>query len=261
MLPNHIPFIVAEQFGTLSALAPNRIDLGIGRGPGVVDEAFMQELRHHFPSPSDESYANEVTKLVSYFRAEGHGDIRVPTAESDVPELWILASSAAGAQMAAHLGLPLSFGYHFKPDNAQAAIEDYRTQFRPSPWLSHPHVMISTVAICADTEDRAEQLALPADVFWANLLAGRKKPVPSPEEAAAYRFSEAEEEARWKRRSFEAVGSAATVAQKIRDLVARFDPDELTIFTHVSDIEAKMRSFELISEHLTGATPRRHGHL
>lgn len=242
MLPNHPALIVAEQFATLSAFDPERIDLGIGRGPGAADEATIKALLRGLPPVSHDQYAEQVRDLLGFF-----GNPAVP---GEVPQVWLLSSSVRGAGLAANLGLPLSFGYHFKPEQTGPALELYRRSFRPSRWSDRPRVMLSVVAVCAETDEQAERLARPADVFWADLLAGRANTFPTPEDAAAYHFSDDEEEARRRRRSFEAVGSAGTVAEKLSDIVARTRPDELILFSHIYDIAAKVRSYRLIAERL-----------
>ncbi|GHH76963.1 FMN-linked alkanal monooxygenase [Streptomyces sulfonofaciens] len=259
MLPNHSPLIVAEQFGTLHAFDPGRIDLGIGRGPGTKDPATVQALLNDRPALSSEQYADQVAALLGYFRGEGAGGVRVPSAESDVPQVWLLTSSDESAQLAAELGLPMSFAYHLRPDAADTAIAVYRDKFRPSVWLERPRVSISLIAICAETDEAAARVALPTTISRARVATGQENYLPTDAEAVRYEFSPEEEKAREQLATYHAIGSPQTVVRRAEELIDRFSLDELVVFTPVYDVAKCIRSYELLAEPLIGSAAPRGG--
>ena len=169
MLPNHSPLVIAEQFGTLAALYPGRIDLGLGRAPGA-DAKVAQAMRRDLYAAA-ERFPQDVTELIAFFY--GQGPVRaVPGDGADVP-VWILGSSLFGAQLAAHLGLPYAFASHFAPQAMMPAIEVYRRQFRPSAQLERPYVMLGFNVIAADTDAEARVLATSLLQAFVNLGLGR----------------------------------------------------------------------------------------
>jgi luciferase family oxidoreductase group 1 len=168
MLPNHSPLVVAEQFGTLDALYPGRIDLGLGRAPGT-DQRTLRALRRD--AMSAESFPQDVVELQAYLGPlrPGQAVQAVPGAGSNVP-LWILGSSTYGAQLAAALGLPYAFASHFAPDDLMPALELYRKQFKPSAQLAKPHAMVAANVIVADTDAEARHIFTSAQQAFTNLL-------------------------------------------------------------------------------------------
>ena len=246
MLPNHAPLQVAEQFGTLGTLHPGRIDLGLGRAPGT-DQAATRALRRYY-SAADE-FPADVVELLSYFEAVQPGQPvqAVPGPGVDV-EAWILGSSLFGARLAAMLGLPYAFASHFAPAMLEQAIAAYRTDFRPSPRLAAPHVMLAMNVVVADTDAEAARLFTTQQQSFANLRSGRPGLVPPPLASAAEIRSRYEpqllatvDEAL----SCAAVGAPATVREHVAEFVARHQPDELVFTANIHDPAARLRSFEL----------------
>jgi luciferase family oxidoreductase group 1 len=248
MLPNHAPLVVAEQFGTLEALHPGRIDLGIGRAPGT-DQLTALALRRTMEGLSAEQFPQELLSLIGFFTG-GDAPARITATPGlgDVPEIWLLGSSGYSAQLAGLLGLPFSFAHHFSSANTLPALALYRENFRPSRWLERPHAMVAVNAICADTGERARWLAGPAALSFLRLRTGTPQPLATPEEAAAYPFTPAEREIAWGRFEQQAVGSPDTVGAQLSGLLERTAADELMLTTMVYDIADRIRSFELISE-------------
>ena len=185
MLPNHNPFVIAEQFGTLDGLFPGRVDLGLGRAPGaagIVAQALRKNLHQ-----AAEYFPQDVVEL----RALLTGDVELPIVATPGlgarVELWMLGSSLFGAQLAARLGLPYAFASHFAPDHLDAALAAYRSQFQPSVALDRPHVMAAMTVICADTDEEAELLASSQDQAFVRLRTGDPGKLPPP--VAGYRDS------------------------------------------------------------------------
>ncbi|AXK85077.1 LLM class flavin-dependent oxidoreductase [Nocardia farcinica] len=245
MLPNHAPLVVAEQFGTLHALHPGRIDLGIGRAPGT-DQATARALRRTEAGLSAENFPQELADLLRYFRGTGPGGIAATPGRGEEPEIWLLGSSGYSAQVAAVLGLRFAFAHHINPAATEAALALYRTEFRPSAQLEAPYAMVAAAALCADTDERAEELARPRDLAFLQLAAGRPRELPTPEQAAAFQPSEGERQFIEQRRAGQALGSPETVHAQLTDLLHRTEADELMINTLVYDIDDRTRSFELI---------------
>jgi luciferase family oxidoreductase group 1 len=248
MLPNHAPLVVAEQFGTLEALHPGRIDLGIGRAPGT-DQLTALALRRTMEGLSAEAFPQELDALIRLFTGEDpRARITATPGRGDMPAIWLLGSSGFSAQLAGLLGLPFSFAHHFSAANTVPALALYRRQFRPSRWLQQPRAMVAVSAICADTDERARWLSGPAALSFLQLRAGRPQPLVTPAEAAAYPYSERELEFAAERFAGQAIGSAETVGRELAALLARSGADELMLTAMVYDIEDRIRSFELVAE-------------
>jgi luciferase family oxidoreductase group 1 len=252
MLPNHVPLVVAEQFGMLEALNPGRIDLGIGRAPGT-DGITAAALRRSVDPLSDEDFPRQLAELIGFFRGEfpeGHpyNQITAVPGAGDMPEIWLLGSSGYSAQLAGMLGLRFSFAHHFMPRNTDAALELYRTHFRPSEYLDRPYAMVACAALAAEDDERARYLSGPARLSMARLRAGRPTRFPTPEEAAAHEFTPREQE------SISALSGSAVIGgpQKVREgldqLIERTAADELMITTMVHDHGDRIRSYELIAQ-------------
>jgi luciferase family oxidoreductase group 1 len=248
MLPNHAPLVVAEQFGTLEALHPGRIDLGIGRAPGT-DQLTALALRRTMEGLSAEQFPQELIDLIGLFTG-GDAPARITATPGlgDMPAIWLLGSSGYSAQLAGMLGLPFSFAHHFSAANTLPALALYRENFRPSRWLERPYAMVAVNTICADTDERAEWLAGPAALSFLRLRTGMPEPLTTPEEAAAYPYTPNEREIAWGRFGQQAVGSADTVRARLADLLERTKADELMLTTMVYDISDRIRSFELVAE-------------
>ena len=255
MLPNHAPLVVAEQFGTLEALHPGRIDLGIGRAPGT-DQMTALALRRTMEGLSAEHFPRELADLMNYFSGEEPGPITATPGKGQSPAIWLLGSSGFSAQLAGLLGLPFSFAHHFSAQNTLPALALYRQNFRPSRWLKKPYAMVAVNAVCAETDERAEWLAGPSGLSFLKLRSGRPEPLATPEEAAAYPYTELEREFVVQRREGQATGSPETVARQLGELLARTGADELMLTTMVYDVADRVRSFELIAEKVAGGLTR-----
>lgn len=255
MLPNHAPLVVAEQFGTLEALHPGRIDLGIGRAPGT-DQVTALALRRTMEGLSAEGFPRELEDLMNYFSGERPGQIIATPGRGEQPAVWLLGSSGFSAQLAGLLGLPFSFAHHFSSANTLPALALYRQNFRPSQWLDKPYAMVAVNAVCADTDERAEWLAGPSALSFLKLRSGRPEPLSTPDEAAAYPYSEFEREFVVQRRDGQAMGSPETVRRQLTDLVERTGADELMLTTLVYDVQDRVRSYELIAEQVAGGLRR-----
>ncbi|MFE0512271.1 LLM class flavin-dependent oxidoreductase [Streptomyces sp. NPDC058964] len=248
LAPHHAPIMLAEQFGTLAALHDGRIDLGIGRGPGTFDEPTARALRRGAGPATDGEYHDDVSATLRFLVEE--------TALSPLPEPWLLSSSTAGAALAAELGLPIAFAHHIRPDNTLAALRHYRERFSPSRWSTRPRVLICVETICAETPDEAARLAGPMDVVKAGLLQGRGDlPFPTPEEAASHSFTAQEQGALTAFRAQQAHGSPEIVAQRLASLAEATGADELMLATPVYKLADRLRSYELVQQHIMMPTP------
>ena len=246
MLPNHAPLQVAEQFGTLASLYPHRIDLGLGRAPGT-DQAAARALRRYYQNA--EEFPADVVELMRYFEPAHAGlAVRaVPGAGIDV-EMWILGSSLFGARLAAQLGLSYAFASHFAPDSLEEALALYRREFRPSPRLAKPHVMLALNVVAADTDAEAACLFTTQQQAFINLRRGRPGLIPPPlaSAEAIHTFCTPQEKAGVDHSlACAVIGSPKTVRNGIAAFVERHQPDELMLTTNVFDHAKRVRSFEL----------------
>ncbi len=241
LAPNHVPLGLAEQFGTLAALHSGRIDLGVGRGPGTLDAATARALRRGGEPATDAEYQDDVAAILTYLVDD--------VALEPLPEPWLLASSTAGASLAARLGLPVAVAHHIRPDNTLAVLECYRGAFIPSRWCERPRVLVCVETICAESEQEAERLAGPMNVIKAGLLQGTAEiPFPTPEDAAAHRFAPQERKALDGFRAHQAYGTPDVVVRRLEQLAAMTSADELMLTTPVHNLRERLRSFELVKE-------------
>lgn len=247
MLPNHAPLLIAEQFGTLEALFPGRIDLGLGRAPGT-DQLTAQALRRGHEDPAD-TFPQDVMELQSYFRPAGPKQAvqAVPGAGLSVP-IWLLGSSLFSAQLAAALGLPFAFASHFAPDHLAKALQLYRDKFRPSAALRQPHAMAAIAVFAADTDAAAARLFTSLQQSFAQLRRGTPGPLPPPVESMDGLWSPMEKAMVDHAFREAVVGSPATVKRGIADFIARTDVDELMVTAAIHDHAARLRSFELVAQ-------------
>ena len=251
MLPNHAPIVVAEQFGTLAALHPGRIDLGLGRAPGS-DQLTAYALRRRMDGAGSDDFADQLAELRHFLRGDFPADhpfsrIRT-TPTADVP-VYILGSSDYGARLAARLGLPFAFAHHFAGagGNTDNALELYRSLFQASDVLDEPYAMIGVNVLAADTEEVSRFEARAGALSMVLLRSGRLQQVPTPEQAAAYPYSPAELELVRAMGTTEVVGTAEQVATGLDELVDRFGVQEMLISTRAHGEAAKLRSMELIA--------------
>jgi luciferase family oxidoreductase group 1 len=251
MLPNHSPLVVAEQFGTLEALHPGRIDLGLGRAPGTDGRTALALRRTNRPDTGNE-FPQQLGELLGYFNGtlpDDHPFARI-TATPGIgyqPSLWLLGSSDFSAVLAGQLGLPFSFAHHFAGNNTDAALAAYREQFRPTGALEAPYVMLGVNVVCAPTDEEAEFLAGSGRLAIARLRQGMPGLYPTPEQAAAHDFTESERHIIDGFGSGHIVGGPETVRKGLEALVERTGADELMITTAMHDPAMQLRSFQLVA--------------
>jgi luciferase family oxidoreductase group 1 len=247
MLPNHAPLVIAEQFGTLAALHPGRIELGLGRAPGT-DPMTARALRRNLAGDVD-AFPQDVLEVMRYFEPAdaGHEVQAVPGAGLDVP-IWILGSSQYGAQLAAALGLPYAFASHFAPAQMTAAIEIYRARFRPSKHLDRPYVMLGMNLFAADTDEAARLLSTSVMQAFLALRRGAPTKLKPPAPGLSASMTPAERAMLDQLFSCSAVGSPATVRREIAAFVARTGADELILSSMIFDHAARLRSYEIAAE-------------
>ncbi|HEX3979929.1 MAG TPA: LLM class flavin-dependent oxidoreductase, partial [Acidimicrobiales bacterium] len=244
---NHAPLVVAEQFATLEALHPGRIDLGLGRAPGT-DQVTARALRRTGDLGAD-TFPHDVVELIEYL-AESDGPPSHPApvpGRGYLPEMWLLGSSTFSAQLAGLLGLPFSFAYHFAPDQLDQALDSYRTTFRPSFLLEQPQAMVAVSVLCAPTDDEARWLAGPSALSILQLRTGRFGPIPTPEEAAAYRYTPQERVLVDAHTSSHLVGDPDLVHQGLLELERRTGADEIMLSTRAHSYDARAQSLALVA--------------
>lgn len=247
MLPNHAPLVIAEQFGTLAALHPGRIDLGIGRAPGT-DMLTAHALRRNLDAGVD-NFPRDVVELMGYFQpaAEGQRVHAIPGEGEQVP-VWILGSSLYGAQLAAMLGLPYAFASHFAPAELDHALEVYRSRFEPSEHIDKPRVMLGLNVVAAPTDAEAAYLFTSLQQAFVNLRSGRPGKLPPPVEGYAEGLEPAARAILGQALSCAIIGSPATVKQGLEAFVERTGVDELMVTAQVFDHAARVRSFEILAD-------------
>lgn len=248
MLPNHNPFVIAEQFGTLDGLFPGRVDLGLGRAPGaasILAQALRKDLHR-----AAEYFPQDVVELRALLTGDVDLPVRATPGHGADVALWMLGSSLFGAQLAARLGLPYAFASHFAPDHLDAALAAYREQFRPSAALDQPHVMAAMTVICGETDEEAMLLASSQDQAFVRLRSGDPGELPPP--VPGYRQSLPESSAAMLERLSvaRAVGSPETVAAKVSKFVERTKADEIIVSGATYDPAARRRSLHLTARAL-----------
>ena len=255
MLPNHAPLMVAEQFGTLATLFPDRIDLGVGRAPGT-DMATARALRRHMAR--EDHFPQDVQELIGYFAdAPEETPVRaIPGVGTHVP-VWILGSSLYGAQLAAYLGLPYAFAAHFAPAMLKEALAVYRGMFRPSPALAAPHFMLAVGVCAAETDAEAQFLRSSQVLSFARIVTGRRGKLPAPVRDVASHVPPDVMAQVAQALSCSATGSAATVTAQLRAIIDAHRPDELLVTGMIHDPAARIRSFEIAADVLGGLCDRR----
>jgi luciferase family oxidoreductase group 1 len=243
MLPTHAPLQVAEQFGTLAALHPGRIDLGLGRAPGT-DQATMRALRRY--ADAAETFPDDVLELLHYFEpAEPGQAVRaVPGAGLDVP-VWLLGSSLFSARLAAALGLPFAFASHFAPDAMDTALAIYRREFRPSARLARPYAMLGINVVAADTDAQARRLFTTQQQSFVKLRRGQPGLVPPPIDDIEAYWTPTERLGVERALACAVVGGPATVQEGLADFIDRHQPDELMLTANIFDHNLRRHSFEL----------------
>ncbi|ESQ88196.1 alkane 1-monooxygenase [Asticcacaulis sp. AC460] len=246
MLPNHSPLVIAEQFGTLEALFPGRVDLGLGRAPGT-DMMTARALRRNMDSGVD-SFPNDVLELQALMDEpdENQRILAVPGMNAKVP-IWLLGSSLYSAQLAAQLGLPYAFASHFAPELLFEALNIYRSRFQPSEHLDKPHTMVGVMGVAADTDAEAEFLYTSMQQSFANLRRNVRKPFPKPSYDAIADLRPDETAMIDHMLRYAMVGSSATIEKRLGAFLDQTQADELIISMPIHDIEARLRSLELFA--------------
>jgi luciferase family oxidoreductase group 1 len=252
MLPNHPPLVIAEQFGTLEALFPGRIDLGIGRAPGT-DAMTARALRRTAGPLSADDFPEQLADLFGFFRDSFPSDhpyrhIHAVPSPGREPPVWLLGSSGYSAQLAGALGLPFAFAHHFSQASTLPALALYRENFRPSASLSKPEAMIAATVIVADTDAEARRLALPNALAFLRLRQGQTGPYPTVEDAEAYPWTPGERAFAEDWLAANVVGGPASVRAQLDRLLAATRADELMVLCTAPDPAARRRSYTLLRE-------------
>jgi luciferase family oxidoreductase group 1 len=245
MLPNHAPLLIAEQFGTLAALHPGRVDLGLGRAPGS-DQVAARAMRRGLDG--GENFPQDVMELMDYFRpvVPGQALQAVPGGGLEVP-VWILGSSTYGAQLAAALGLPYAFASHFAPAQMREAIGVYRARFRPSEHLAAPRVMLGINVFAADTDAAARLLYSSLQQAFVNLRSGRPGKLPAPKEGFEAGLEPRARMILESSLACSVVGGPETVRRGVAAFVEETGADELMVTAQIFDHAARLRSFEILA--------------
>ena len=247
MLPNHAPLVIAEQFGTLAELFPNRIELGLGRAPGT-DMATARALRRNLQSDVD-SYPEDIQELQHYLGTpqDGQPIVAVPGANTHVP-LWLLGSSLYSAQVAAKMGLPYSFASHFAPDALFDALHVYRNMFKPSPQLSAPKAMAGVMVVIAETDEEAELLFTSVKQQFMDMRRGLNRPFAKPMPNFDEYCTAADEAMLSNVLRYALVGAKETVQNKLAQFVEATGVDEIIVSMPIYDIEARLFSVNALAE-------------
>ncbi|MFH9238572.1 LLM class flavin-dependent oxidoreductase [Streptomyces anulatus] len=264
MLPNHAPLVIAEQFGTLEAMAPGRVDLGLGRAPGTDGATAAALRRSDRLNEGADDFPQQLMELIRFLDddfPDGHPYARIHAVPGPVqatapggvqsahrPPVWLLGSSGFSARLAGTLGLPFAFAHHFSAQNTIPALDLYRESFRPSAVLDAPYALIGVSALAADDEREARRQVLTGALSMVRLRTGRPGLIPSPEEAAAYDFSPMEREFvdGWLANVIH--GTVDEVRGGLDDLAKRTGADELMITANAHGGEARLRSYDLIAD-------------
>ena len=249
MLPNHTPLKVAETFRTLEALHPGRIDLGLGRAPGS-DQAASRALE----ASDGHDFSEQLSELLAFCGqtsfAANHPFRKVIAIPDDVPlpPIWILGSSGASARLAGSAGMGYSFASHFSPTPAGPAFNTYADSFKPSAQFPKPHAILGVAVVCAETDEAADHLATTMDLAWLRIRRGEFRPLPSPEEARAYPYTEFERDAVREYRSRTVIGSPQKVKARIESLARDSGADEVMVVSNLHGHAERLRSYMLLAD-------------
>lgn len=250
MLPNHSPLVVAEQFGTLEALYPGRIDLGLGRAPGTNQET-ARALRRDVHLAA-ERFPNDLEELQRYLGPVS-GQIRaIPGQDTQVP-IWLLGSSLFSAHLAARKGLPYAFASHFAPAMLKQALKVYRENFRPSQTLENPYAMVAVNIYAAETDEEAHYLSTSVQQLFVSLRFGTPGQLEPPIEGYSEKLHPLQQQVLQEALRYSAVGSPATVAGKFAEIVEETQADELILVSHIYDHKKRLRAFEIGAEVMNSA--------
>lgn len=247
MLPNHSPLVVAEQFGTMAILYPDRVDLGLGRAPGT-DNLTSQALRRS-SNESIHSFPNDVKDLTTYFGPEDQqGYVKaLPGVGSNVP-VYVLGSSTSSAILAADLGLPYSFAGHFAPGQLQEAVELYRARFKPSKFLNKPYVILGLNVIATDTNEEAEKEYSTMFQMFLNLMTGNNRPLQPPVESLDLICSFEEQQIIKSRMGIVIKGDKESIKSQLIEFQSIYKADELMVVSYIYDHDKQIRSYEILKD-------------
>ncbi|MFD2512338.1 LLM class flavin-dependent oxidoreductase [Pontibacter locisalis] len=245
MLPNHAPLVVAEQFGTLESLYPDRIDLGLGRAPGT-DQLTAMALRRDLRA-ADTDFPENLAELMHYLAPKEPSKVRaVPGEGLDIP-VWLLGSSTYSAQLAAILGLPFAFASHFAPQALHFALKLYRENFKPSEHLKEPYAMVGVNVVAADTDEEANRLATTLYTSFLNVIRGTPNQMQPPASDMESLWNASEKYAVQQMLRYAFIGSPETVKKGLGEFIEITQADELMVTSHIYDHEARVHSYELLS--------------
>lgn len=247
MLPNHAPLVVAEQFGTLASLYPNRIDLGLGRAPGTDQVTAMAIRGENFTAVHN--FPRDIDRLHQFFSADNkNSNVRaIPGEGLDIP-IWVLGSSTDSARLAAEKGLPYAFASHFAPTYFKQAIAIYRDNFKPSEFLKEPYVMACVNVVAADTEAEAEFLSSSVKRMFLGVITGKRELLKPAFDNINNYWDNMEKEAVEQMLYYSFIGSKETVKQNLETFVSAYGVNEIMSTTHIYDQRAKLRSNEIFAE-------------
>ncbi|MDP0927463.1 LLM class flavin-dependent oxidoreductase [Paracoccus onubensis] len=249
MLPNHAPLTVAENFGTLATIFPDRIDLGLGRAPGG-DGAVIRALRR---DPMADSFPQDVVELLDYLGpARPNAPVRALPGEGTHVPIWILGSSLFGAQLAAHLGLPYAFASHFAPGDMEQALAIYHDRFQQTQWGEKPRLMIAINVFAADDAEEAHYLRSSMQLAFARLRTGKPGKLPRPTRDLDAEISPQMRRMVDQALRITAVGNPAQVKEQLAALIDAHRPDEVILTGQIHDQQARLRSFEIAAEVMRG---------
>src|ERR1700748_1652762 len=252
MLPTHAPLVVPERFTMLEALFPGRIDLGLGRAPGT-DGATAHALRSRLDRREGDDFLERLHELTLWETPDfpaGHPYNNVVAMPDDtpLPPIWLLGSSDYSSELAAQVGMGFAFAHHFASHDALAAMNNYRDHFKPSGWRTTPYAILAVAVVAAETDAEAEQLAASMDLNRLRRDRGQYLPLPSPEEALAYSYTDAERASVLRNRSRLFVGSPQTVMGMLQPMIDAGRPDELMIIGAIYDHEARKKAYSLLAD-------------
>jgi luciferase family oxidoreductase group 1 len=245
MLPNHAPLVIAEQFGTLEALYPGRIDLGLGRAPGS-NQATARALRHSLQTGDE--FPQLLAELRAYFAGKAPGGVRAIPGEGAKVPIWLLGSSDFSAQLAGYLGLPFAFAGQFSPAYMQAALTLYRERFQPSDVLAQPYAMVGVNVFAADTQAEAEFLSTSHKQAHVNLIRGTPGQFPPPVQNMDDIWLPHEKASVESTLRASIIGDAATVKTQLQAFIDSTQADELIINSMLYEHAARLRSYEIVAQ-------------
>ncbi|MBK9422323.1 MAG: LLM class flavin-dependent oxidoreductase [Flavobacteriales bacterium] len=247
MLPNHAPLVIAEQFGTLNAMYPGRIDLGLGRAPGT-DQLTARALRRDLNASADQ-FPQDVQELQFYFQpAEPGQKIKAVPGEGQNVPIWLLGSSLYSAQLAAMFGLPFAFASHFAPELMEQALALYRERFTPSAQLDKPYAMLTVNVIAAESDAEAKRLFTTMQIAFVNMLRDQRGLVQPPIDNIDDYWNPQEKAWVSEKLTRSFVGSKATVDEELRMFISKYEPDELMVSGHFFDPRARLRSLAITAQ-------------